>query len=67
MGALRIPVVKIGGYLKAILRNGQECVFGRDEKELEGKLKRRADGLRVHPNAVNWRWMSQGESNGTDN
>ena len=40
MGALRIPVVKIGGgYLKAILRNGQECVFGRDEKELEGEAE----------------------------
>ncbi len=35
MDALRIPVLKIGGgYLKAILLNGQETVFGGDEKEL---------------------------------
>jgi len=42
MGVLRIPVVKIGsGYLKAILLNGQETVWGRDEKELADGLKGR--------------------------
>jgi hypothetical protein len=41
MDALRIPVLKIGGgYLEAILLNGQETVWGRDEKELAGRLKR---------------------------
>ena len=42
MDVLRILGVKIGGgYLKAILLNGQEIVSGRDEKELAGRLKRR--------------------------
>jgi hypothetical protein len=41
MDIFRIPVVRIGGgYLKAILLNGQETVWGRDEKELAGRLKR---------------------------
>jgi len=42
MDLLRILVVKIGGgYLKAILPDGQETIFGRDEKERAGRLKRR--------------------------
>lgn len=53
MDSLRILVVKMGGgYLKAILMNGQETVFGSDEKELAGRLKRRTDGLRVHSHRV---------------
>jgi hypothetical protein len=41
MAALKVPVVKIGGgYLKAILLNGQETVWGRDEKDLAGRLRR---------------------------
>ncbi len=40
MDSLRISVVKIGGYLKAILLNGQETVWGRDEKELADRVKR---------------------------
>jgi hypothetical protein len=53
MDALRIPVVKIdGGYLKAILLNGQEIVFGRDEKELIGRLKFRTGMLGAHAHQV---------------
>jgi hypothetical protein len=49
MDMLRIPVVRIGGgYLKAILVNGQEIVFGRDEKELIGRLKFRTGMLGMH-------------------
>jgi hypothetical protein len=52
MHALRIPVLKIGGgYLKAILLNGQETVFGRDEKDV-GRLKFRAGLLGVHAHQV---------------
>jgi hypothetical protein len=52
MDALRIPVVKMGGYLKAILPSGQETVFGRDEKELVGRLRFRAAVLGVHPERI---------------
>jgi hypothetical protein len=53
MDALRIPVLKLGGgYLKAILLNGQETVFGRDEKELVGRLKFRTGLLRVHAHQI---------------
>ena len=42
MRAFRILVVKMGGgYLKAILPDRQETVFGRDEHELAGRLKLR--------------------------
>jgi hypothetical protein len=38
--SLRIVIVKMGGgYLKAILADRQESVFGRDEREIVGKLK----------------------------
>jgi hypothetical protein len=48
MDAVRIPVVKIGGgYLKAILLNGQETVFGCDVKELVGRLRLRTGVVRV--------------------
>ncbi len=53
MRALRIPVLKIGGgYLKAILLNGQETVLGRDEKELVGRLKFRTAVLGVHAHQI---------------
>jgi hypothetical protein len=38
--ALRILVVKRGGYLKAILPDREETIFGRDEGELIGRLNR---------------------------
>jgi hypothetical protein len=42
MHEFRTLVVRMGGgYLKAILPDGQETIFGRDEKELVGGLKRR--------------------------
>jgi hypothetical protein len=42
MRAINILVVKMGGgYLKAILPDRREIVFGRDEKELAGRLKLR--------------------------
>jgi len=53
MDLLRIPVVKIGGgYLKAILLNGQETIWGRDERELAGRLKRRPEVLGVLPRYI---------------
>jgi len=55
MRSFRIPVVKIGGgYLKAILLNGQETVFGRDLQELIGGLKFRtgAGVVRVLPQNI---------------
>jgi hypothetical protein len=49
MRSFRILVLKMGGgYLRAILLNGQETVFGRDVGELIGRLKRRAGELRMH-------------------
>lgn len=37
---LTIHVVKMGGgYLKAIVPDHQETIFGRDERELLGRLK----------------------------
>ena len=40
MPELRIGIVRMGGgYLKAILLDRQETVFGRDEREAFGKLK----------------------------
>jgi hypothetical protein len=42
MNSLRVVVVKMGGgYLKAILPDREESVFGRDEHELFGRLKSR--------------------------
>ena len=53
MDVFRIPVLKIGGgYLKAILLNGQETVFGCDMKELLGRLKFRAGLLGVQPHRI---------------
>jgi hypothetical protein len=49
MREVRIPVLKMGGYIKALLLNGQETVFGRDERELLGRLKLRTAQLRMHP------------------
>ena len=41
MDVLRVRVVKMGGgYLKALLPGQQETVFGKDYRELDGKLKR---------------------------
>jgi hypothetical protein len=41
MPALRIQVVRMGGgYLKALLPDREQTIYGRDEKELLGKLKR---------------------------
>jgi hypothetical protein len=40
MSALRILVVKMGGgYLKALLPDRYETVFGRDVWEIAGRLK----------------------------
>ena len=40
MPELRIRIVRMGaGYLKAILPDRDETVFGRDEREIFGKLK----------------------------
>jgi hypothetical protein len=40
MPGVRIVIVKMGrGYLKAILPDRQETVYGRDEHEILGKLK----------------------------
>ena len=53
MNGLRIPLVKIGGgYLKAILLNGQEAIFGRDEKELVGRLKFRTALAGIHSHLI---------------
>jgi hypothetical protein len=50
MRGLRILAVKMGGgYVRALLLNGQETVFGRDERELLGRLKVRTKELRMHP------------------
>jgi hypothetical protein len=51
MASLKILVVKMGGgYLKAILPGRQqEIVFGRDEKELAGRLTLRGIS---EPNSV---------------
>lgn len=41
MNHFKVDVVKIGGgYLKAIVRDGEETVIGRDYGELIGRLKR---------------------------
>lgn len=40
MSGFRILVVKRGGYLKAILPDTQDTIFGRDEGELIGRLNR---------------------------
>jgi hypothetical protein len=53
MPALRILVVKMGGgYVKAILLNREETVFGRNLGELIGRLKLRAQLLPVPPKYV---------------
>jgi hypothetical protein len=66
LSAVRIPVVKMGGgYLKAILLNGQETVFGRDEKELAGRLKLRTDGYRVHPQRIELAMDTRGRNGRT--
>ncbi len=53
MNPLRIMVMKMGGgYFKAILLNGEETVFGRDLKELIGRLKTRPQVLPVHPRYI---------------
>jgi hypothetical protein len=53
MDGLRVPVVQVGwGYLKAILVNGEEPVFGRDEKELVGRLKFRTALAGVHSHLI---------------
>jgi hypothetical protein len=42
MDVFKIPVAqKASSHLKAVLLNGQETVWSRDEKELAGKPKRR--------------------------
>jgi hypothetical protein len=45
----RVPVIKRGGFLEAILNNGEEKVFGRDEVELASRLRVRTHVLRAHP------------------
>lgn len=46
----KVPVVKMGGgYIKAILNNGAETVFGRDEKEIAERMKVRLHTLRSKP------------------
>lgn len=46
----RVPVIKTGGgYLKAILNNGEETIFGRDEVELAARLRVRTHVLRANP------------------
>ena len=46
----RVPVIKTGGgYLKAILNNGEETIFGRDEVELAARLRVRTHVLRATP------------------
>jgi hypothetical protein len=53
MSAFKILVVRMGGgYLKAILLDGQETVWGRDEQELAGRLKRRPDVSRMLPRRI---------------
>jgi hypothetical protein len=48
MDVLRIRVVKMGGgWLKALLPGQQETVFGRDFRELDGKLKRLVGGRKI--------------------
>jgi hypothetical protein len=50
---LTIPVVKMGGgYLRALLPNVEETVFGCDKRELLGRLKLRTRELRMHPGWV---------------
>jgi hypothetical protein len=47
---LTIPVVKMGGgYLRALLPNLDEEIFGCNERELLGRLKLRTKELRMHP------------------
>jgi hypothetical protein len=47
---LTIPVVKMGGgYLRALLLNEQETVFGSNLRELIGRLKLRTRELRLRP------------------
>ena len=41
-----------GGYLKAILLNGQEAIFGRDAKELVGRLKFRTALAGIHSHLI---------------
>ena len=45
----RVPVLKRGGSLVAILNNGEEKVYGRDEKELAARLRVRTHVLRATP------------------
>lgn len=48
MPGLRILVVRMGGgYWRAILRDGEEVVFGADLHELIGRLKTRASVIPV--------------------
>lgn len=53
MNVPKISVIKIGcSCLKAILLNGQETIWGRDEKEPAGRLKRRLEGVAVQPRYI---------------
>jgi hypothetical protein len=53
MDGLRILVVRMGGgYLKAILLNGEETVWGRGLQELAGRLKRLLDVSRMLPRRI---------------
>lgn len=38
-----------GGFIKAVLNNGAETVFGRDEREIAERLKVRLHTLRSSP------------------
>jgi hypothetical protein len=53
MSPHKILVVRMGGgYWRAILRFGEEVVFGADLGELIGRLKTRASVLPVPPKYV---------------
>jgi hypothetical protein len=53
MDVPRILVGKMdGGYVKAIVMNGEETIFGRDVGELIGRLKLRAQLLPMPPRYV---------------
>jgi hypothetical protein len=53
MSACKILVVKLrGGYLRGILMKGKETVFGRDELEIIGRLKRRPKAVPVLPRDI---------------
>lgn len=46
----KVPVVRMGGgFIKAVLNNGAETVFGRDEREIAERLKVRLHTLRSSP------------------